>query len=126
MVSHRVEQNIGKVFGKMILREGLRRMGSKRPVRFRPPLAVLPNSNVAGRQRSYSANGGPRRRNMAELKKCAQSRRVKLTGHQAGSKERFQFGSKYELAAGLVQVKRFNAQTVAPENQFALASIPNC
>ena len=63
---------------------------------------------------------------MPELKKRAQSRRIKLTGHEAGSKQRFEFGSKYELAAGLVQVKRFDAQTVAPENQFALASIPNC
>src|ERR1700686_1717704 len=102
MDSHRVEQNVRKIPGRMILREGLRRMGRKRPVRLRSPLPILPNSNVAGRQRSYSANGGPWGRNMPELKKRAKSRRIKLTRHEAGSKERFEFGSKNELAAGLV------------------------
>ena len=63
---------------------------------------------------------------MPELKKRAQARGVELTGHEAGGQQRFEFGSKYELAAGLVQVKRLDAQTVAPENQFALARIPDC
>src|SRR5579864_9368172 len=126
MVSHRVEQNIRKIGGQMILREGLRRMGGKRPVRLRSPLADLPNSNVAGRQRSYSADRGPGRGNMPELKKRAKARGVKLAGHEAGGKKRFEFRGEYELAGGLVQVKRFDAQTVAPENQFALASVPNC
>ena len=62
---------------------------------------------------------------MPELKKRAQARGVKLAGHEAGGKQRFEFGGEYELAAGLVQVKRLDAQTVAPENQFVLASIPN-
>jgi hypothetical protein len=30
------------------------------------------------------------------------------------------------LAAGRMQVKRLDAQTVAPENKFAFAGIPNC
>ena len=81
---------------------------------------------MAGRERSYSADGGPGRRNVPQLKKRAKARGIKLAGHEAGGQQRLEFGSKYELAAGLVQVKRLDAQTVARENQFALAGIPDC
>jgi hypothetical protein len=60
-----------------------------------------------------------------ELKKDAEPRSVNLTGDQTGGQKRFEFGSKYEPTSGLVQVKRLDAQTIATENQFALARIPN-
>src|ERR1700694_294514 len=101
-------------------------MRRKRPVPLRSPLSVLPNSNVARRKGSHAANGGPWRRNMPKLKKRAESRGAKLTGHQPGGQQRFEFGSEYQLAAGLAQVKRLDAQAVAPENQFAVAVIPDC
>ncbi len=58
-------------------------------------------------------------------KKRAHSRRIELARHQAGGKKRFDFGSKYQLAAGLVHVERLDPQAVAPKNQFAFARIPN-
>ena len=125
MVAHRVEQNFRKIRGEMIILKGRRRMGRKRPVRLRSPLAVLPNSDVAGRERSDAANGGPRRRNMPELEKRAQAGGVQLARNEARGKQGLEFGGEDKLSAGLVQVKRLDAQTVAPEHQLALAAIPD-
>ena len=63
---------------------------------------------------------------MPELKKRAQARWVQLARNQAGGKQRFELGGEYEPAAGFVQVKWLDPKTVAPEDQFALAAVPDC